>query len=401
MWAKQSSSRFVSAIIVVLLSSGTLALALNPSGAFRTAIGSQDSEPEGACVQQAEEPDATQPLVENVASEQLEVGLDGHKKDRVILDEFGILRGRIVLIGETGNLVSARGMKVQLLTPDGHVLRTATTGQRGQFSFSGMQPGVIGLIASGAQGKVATVMNVFPAATADVPVAPEFELQLAAVPPRDIRVAMEIVGSQVPRGVHSVSADKSNLITDADDAQYFEDVSASTVTYQPIRLQIDGSMIGRIHALHPVSGLPINPSETYVSLVRNGQQVAQVPVDADGTFRIDNVEPGIYSFVAAGTKGFTVFAMQVLPARPAAADFRKLGSYMPAMVVDAESTEFDPGLIWPTPVCGVPVCGVPVCGGGGGGGFGGGFGGGVIPNNNNCNDKTPLPATPIIPCYDR
>lgn len=87
--------------------------------------------------------------------------------------------------------------------------------------------------------------------------------------------------------------------------------ATETVTTHVVRLN-DAGMIRGIVKSFDESGQEVAVSNANASLIKDGELVAKVKTGIDGLFSIADVEPGVYSFVASGSKGLATFGMQVV-----------------------------------------------------------------------------------------
>jgi hypothetical protein len=77
-----------------------------------------------------------------------------------------------------------------------------------------------------------------------------------------------------------------------------------------IALNRSGGIEGRITTLKNAAGEGL--ADLKVFFVRNGEIAQETVTDASGTFRIDNVAEGAYSFVATGEGGFAAYGVNVV-----------------------------------------------------------------------------------------
>jgi methionine-rich copper-binding protein CopC len=77
-----------------------------------------------------------------------------------------------------------------------------------------------------------------------------------------------------------------------------------------ITLNSNGGVEGRITTLKNSDSEGLSDLKVY--FVRNGKIAKQAKTDSDGTFRIDNVTEGAYSFVATGKNGFAAYGVNVV-----------------------------------------------------------------------------------------
>lgn len=92
-----------------------------------------------------------------------------------------------------------------------------------------------------------------------------------------------------------------------------ESVTATSVSADRIHnitLNSTGGIEGRITSLKDAEGDGLANLKVY--FVRNGKIAKETVTDASGTFRIDNVVEGAYSFVATGKSGFAAYGVNVV-----------------------------------------------------------------------------------------
>ena len=191
-------------------------------------------------------------------------------------------------------------------------------------------------------------------------------------------------------------------------------VAATTISGQQIRLQ-NGRFVGRIHQVDNQSGRPVEVQSTQISLIQNGQVIAETTVDNLGVFEFRNLSTGTYGLVAHGRDGLGAVGLDLIgDAIPQLDDttqtnigrdtrFQNIshqpqangGGSVDIMLVDTASIgwinsfvqeqEFDIAMQEPrpqltpqnyNPLGGAPYDYFSYGGGGYGGGGGGGFGGG-------------------------
>ncbi|WP_157665034.1 carboxypeptidase-like regulatory domain-containing protein [Mariniblastus fucicola] len=87
-------------------------------------------------------------------------------------------------------------------------------------------------------------------------------------------------------------------------------VNASADRLHNITLNSNGGIEGRITSLKNSEGEGLADLKVY--FVRNGKIAKEAVTDASGTFRIDNVADGAYSFVATGQNGFAAYGVNVV-----------------------------------------------------------------------------------------
>lgn len=167
--------------------------------------------------------------------------------------------------------------------------------------------------------------------------------------------------------------------------------------------QVDGGLEGCLFGAGMRNGNFAHAPQTYVFVLREGLEVARVVTDSQGCYRIDDLAPGRYSFIAVGQSGVAATGFELVPSGATAdagnqdSPFKLVSAVQPpgagppsqfniqlappqAAMTGFESfgpPEGGPGEGGPFPL--PPGEFLPPPGGGGfagGGGAGGGFGGG-------------------------
>jgi hypothetical protein len=121
---------------------------------------------------------------------------------------------------------------------------------------------------------------------------------------RSLASIKELLSKQLPAQVVNQIADVS------------ENFSGRLIGTNRVQLEgkkLKGRLTALIGALDSVKG-------TVVQLFRNGQEVAQVIVDASGEFVVDDMEAGVYEFVASGSAGFAAISFEAIDAALADSD---------------------------------------------------------------------------------
>jgi hypothetical protein len=157
---------------------------------------------------------------------------------------------------------------------------------------------------------------------------------------------------------------------------------ATSIKAHKITILPNGILRGRLMGVDPITGRPVRLRDQNVFLIRDNQVIARSVIDADGVFQMQDVQPGVYSWVACGRAGLAALGVNLVTAQQQAKVDHEL-PWFTALQENNEATMFvnvitDPrdiqqglcggcgggGLLQPPPT--------PPQGGGGGGGGGGG-----------------------------
>ena len=264
---------------------------------------------------------------------------------RIRLTEDGLILGTISAAGaESGTTTALTDLSIWL-SHHGEAIAQVKSDDQGRFQIAGVSPGVYSLVASSQHGYLAFGLQVLPhrKEAADPPgkemirrnggegarqfvafeaAADSLQIDALAVPRRDFSMVSRLIRTYVPDGVlggkltelpdDDAPADDPNDAKDekpeADDAL----PPSTPLRKHSVRIQPDGSVIGRTRRLHPETGRPTQLRRLNVFLVQKNAIAAQAPVNETGLFSFRSVEPGLYSFVAAGDDGFAAFSVEAV-----------------------------------------------------------------------------------------
>jgi hypothetical protein len=216
----------------------------------------------------------------------------------VALNRAGVVEGRIASINaeskESSGLAELRIYFVQ----NGEIVEETTTLEDGTFSVDGLSEGAYSFVATGENGFAAYGVRV----TAGGEEVSTNVMEAAAVSPQ-LEVVKSILKDRLPSEV------ANEILEDAAKANHENVVGANRVHLN------NGSLTG--HVL-PIIGDVAIVAGTQVHIFRDDEQVAEVIADQTGSFMVPDMEPGVYSFVAAGPSGFAAVSFEAV-AQPEAA----------------------------------------------------------------------------------
>ena len=209
----------------------------------------------------------------------------------VILNSTGAIEGRIATIDADSKEMQGLSKLKVFLIRNGEVSKEVVTDNTGTFTINNVSEGAYSFIATGENGFAAYGVNVVANdGTQEVNV-----IEAAAVSPQ-FEAVQNILSSNLPQTV----ADQI-VETTTSNAKDF-------VGSNRVRL-VDGGLSGHVV---PLLGEVAQANGTYVHLIQNNQQVAEVQADAMGAFHIADLEPGVYDFVAAGPSGFAAVSFEAV-----------------------------------------------------------------------------------------
>ncbi len=210
----------------------------------------------------------------------------------IALNESGAIEGRVATI-ETGSIANGlSGLKVFLVS-NGEIQAEAVTDADGLFSLVNIGEGVYSFVATGENGFAAYGVRVIANNGSDT----VNLMEAAAVSPQ-AAVVKQILHKQLPSDI--AEEIMANAVV-SDEA--LRVVGANKVSVK------DGVLAGHVV---PMLGEVALVEGTSVFLIQGDQQIAEVTADASGSFAVEDVEPGVYDFVAAGPTGFAAVSFEAV-----------------------------------------------------------------------------------------
>ncbi len=234
------------------------------------------------------------PIASDVKN-QVSVGIDQLGSDRihtVALNRAGAIEGRIASIDRDTKQTSGLGELKIFFVRDGKIAQETVTAEDGTFAVQGVAEGAYSFVATGKNGFAAYGVQVVAHGNSDnVNV-----MEAAAVSPR-LAVVKKILEQQLPLEV------TTEILAVAGQGLGEQVVGANRV-----RLN-DGKLSGHVV---PLVGNVEVVKGTYVHILKNDDQVAEVQADEHGSFMVEDLEPGVYDFVAAGSSGFAAVSFEAV-----------------------------------------------------------------------------------------
>ena len=249
--------------------------------------------------------------ITNGANPEVEMAING-RLSRVLVDsesEEGV-----------GNL------KIYIVRNSRVVAETISDGE-GFFNLAGVAPGVYALCAISDNGFLAFGIRISEDEVsrewrgngyqmASIPLARELsraqdddedlDVDAAVVPP-SFQALERIVTRYLPALGEALSSD-------APDESFADGIDdRSIVKDLKVRLDAEGTLVGRMAPLTRQRDKASRLREMNAFLIQDDEIYARVAVEADGSFRFRDVEPGSYSFAAAGKEGFAAVGFRAIP----------------------------------------------------------------------------------------
>ncbi len=230
------------------------------------------------------------PITIDVQSE-VESGIGLARVHTVALNRNGAVEGRIASIDATSNTQGLSSLKI-FFVQDGKVINESVTEADGTF-VAQVPEGVYSFVASGENGFAAYGVKV----VADAEGKFDNVMEAAAVSPR-FDAVKKILNDKLPAEVAQQIIDSSSVSSE-------KVVGSNRV--QLAEGQLKGHVVSMLGGKDSTDG-------TYVHIIQNDKAVAEVQADQSGSFMVQDLEPGIYDFVAAGPSGFAAVSFEAVEA---------------------------------------------------------------------------------------
>ncbi len=219
--------------------------------------------------------------------------INAKRNHTISLNESGNVEGRLATIEAGSKANGLSGLQVFLIR-DGKVQHEAQTDADGLFSLSAVESGVYSFVATGENGFAAYGVRV-------VENAGDESLNLieaAAVSPQTA-VVKQLLGGELPTKVATAVLENATV----------SEVASQVVGSNKVTIK-NGKLLGHVI---PMLGDVSAANGTSVYIIKDNQQVAEAVTDASGSFSVEDLEPGVYDFVAAGPTGFAAVSFEAVP----------------------------------------------------------------------------------------
>lgn len=245
----------------------------------------------------------------------------------VRLDRDNRLSGVITAIDQSGKGIGVSGLEVSLVQK-GNVIARATTEADGSFLTPPLAKGNYTFCVSGAEGFLAYGMHVvdpLPAQPGEVLPLPGAEAASVswqetaaqATPVEDLRMTAAVIPPEFKalRRILSDYAPSGFSAPSGGPLQSRINVEKSLIVGGfDIALGEDGRLEGRIAQLTDEPDQPIRLQEMNAFLIRDDEIFSRVIVKEDGNFVFNDIDAGVYGFVAAGKDGFAAISFRAVNA---------------------------------------------------------------------------------------
>ncbi|MEC7355710.1 MAG: hypothetical protein VYE53_11285 [Planctomycetota bacterium] len=199
------------------------------------------------------------------------------------------------------------------------VVTETTSDADGVFTLGDLQPGTYALCAISERGFLAFGIRV---RTDGVVQRPGPSGQWVSLPSATLQeTTYDIDAAAVPPTFNSLNRITSRYLpsfsdpadSEAVDSESLRGLDQRSVAQDiSVRLQPDGSLVGRMAPLARRRDKPSRLREMNAFLIEDDEIYARVTVNADGSFKFRSVDPGNYSFIAAGEEGFAAIGFRAL-----------------------------------------------------------------------------------------
>lgn len=258
-------------------------------------------------------------------------------------DADGNLEGRISALDTETAEAAPIGFLTVTLMKQGQELSKAKTDKEGRFVLEKVEAGVYTLLAFGKNGFLAYGVHVLPRLEeldldeemelnvrnsnrtplnvkqrqawyvshfnlpSNAVVAEELQIDAAAVPPEF--TALE----KISRNYLSASSALSILV-DKGDLKGIAKANLTSGGFQ-FPLSPDGHFHGRLQPIATEDGRPTKLSDMNLFLIQDDVEILRVAAEENGDFRMNDVDPGVYSLIAAGEDGFAALSLELVAAQ--------------------------------------------------------------------------------------
>ena len=203
----------------------------------------------------------------------------------IALNQYGGIDGQVASIDAgSATATGLSGLDV-FFVRNGEVIRQAQTGAQGEFSISGLAEGAYSFFAAGKNGLAAYGVYV-----TSQPQSATLNLLEAATASSSNNAVQRLIERNAPPQVAKSLQSAIQSVTQGSEIQ----------SSKQVRL-INGRLYGQISTLFSQAQ---SISGVQVQLIQNAETIAQVQTDANGTFSVPDVEPGVYDYVIGGSNGF-------------------------------------------------------------------------------------------------
>ena len=218
--------------------------------------------------------------------------INAKRNHTISLNESGNVEGRIATI-EAGSKANGLSDLNVFLISNGEVKHETKSDSDGLFSLAGVDAGVYSFVATGENGFAAYGVRVV-----EDGVDSSINLIEAAAVSPNTSVVKQLMGGELPTKVAAAVLENATV----------SETASNTVGSNKVTIE-NGTLVGHVI---PMLGDVSAANGTSVYIIKDNQQVAEAQTDASGSFSVDDLEPGVYDFVAAGPTGFAAVSFEAV-----------------------------------------------------------------------------------------
>lgn len=230
--------------------------------------------------------------LENQVTASVDAQMGSKRIHTVALNRAGAVEGRIASIDRQSSVANGLAELKIYFVRDGKIAQETVTAADGTFVVQGLSEGAYSFVATGDNGFAAYGVRV----VANDGSEKLNIMEAAAVSPR-LSAVKAILEQQLPAEVSAEILAASSEVS-----------GQQVVGSNRVRLdngQLKGHVVPVVGKLEIVKG-------TYVHILKDDEQVAEVQADDTGSFIVSDLEPGVYDFVAAGPSGFAAVSFEAV-----------------------------------------------------------------------------------------
>jgi len=218
--------------------------------------------------------------------------MSAQRSHTISLNESGAIEGRVATI-ESGSQANGLSDLKVFLVSNGEIQAETVTDTDGLFSLANIGEGVYSFVATGESGFAAYGVQVVANNGSD-----SINLMEAAAVSPQATIVKRILKKQLPSDIAQHIMDNAVVSEEA----------ANVVGTNKVKIS-DGKLVGHVV---PMLGEIALVEGTSVYLIQGNEEIAEVVADASGSFFVQDVEPGVYDFVAAGPTGFAAVSFEAV-----------------------------------------------------------------------------------------
>ncbi len=227
------------------------------------------------------------------------------RQHNIVLNAEGGFKGRLNALSNASS-APASNYTVKILQHGTEVAVTKTDAD-GQFSVTGLTPGVSGIVAISESGLMLFSARLVQAEPGQaIPVSVDLAMDSAVVAGADVKLARELISSALSTEEVRFSAEAS---ADDDAFQFGNGEKSTSLVGHQIQLDEDGNLRGQVNVMDERTGRYREVLDMMVHFLRDGKVVGSADVKPDGSFTVAGLNPGVHSVVGTGKDG--VFALGV------------------------------------------------------------------------------------------